>query len=118
MNPQKSQASAQADQVTGANCQGQNEASCKRQWLADLVAVAIFLLLSTFYFLTPMSQGLVLGGHDSVAAQGLGQEQRQFRESHDGEVTRWSNAIFSGMPTFQMAPSYSSSDTVTTLSEI
>ena len=118
MNPQKSQASAQADQVTGANCQGQNEASCKRQWLADLVAVAIFLLLSTFYFLTPMSQGLVLGGHDSVAAQGLGQEQRQFRESHDGEVTRWSNAIFSGMPTFQMAPSYSSSNTVTTLSEI
>ena len=70
----------------------------------DVLVVLIFLLVSTFYFLTPMSEGLVLGGHDSVASVGLGQEQKAYRATHDGETTRWSNAIFSGMPTYQIAP--------------
>lgn len=42
----------------------------------DILAVLVFLILSTAYFFTPMSEGLVLGGHDSVAAVGLGQEQK------------------------------------------
>lgn len=84
---------------------------------ADALVVLIFLLLSTFYFLTPWSEGLVLGGHDSVAAVGLGQEQTEYRATHDGETTRWSNAIFSGMPTFQTAPSYSATDAVSGLAE-
>lgn len=79
---------------------------------ADILAIVIFLLLSTFYFLKPMSESLVLGGHDSVASVGLGQEQREFRETHDGETTRWSNAVFSGMPTYQTAPSYDATDTL------
>lgn len=78
----------------------------------DVLVVLIFLLVSTFYFLTPMSEGLVLGGHDSVASVGLGQEQKVYRATHDGETTRWSNAIFSGMPTYQIAPSYSATQTV------
>lgn len=86
----------------------------KKGW-PDVLVILIFLLISTVYFLTPLSEGLVLGGHDSVAAVGLGQEQREFRATHDGETSRWSNAIFSGMPTYQMAPSYSVTDTVNTL---
>lgn len=78
----------------------------------DLLVVFAFLLISTLYFLTPLSEGQVLGGHDSVAAVGLGQEQKEYRATHDGETTRWSNAIFSGMPTYQMAPSYSATTTV------
>lgn len=85
---------------------------------SDLLVVLIFLCISTFYFLTPMSEGLVLGGHDSVAAVGLGQEQAQYMATHDGEVTRWSNAVFSGMPTYQMAPSYSATKTVSGLADI
>ena len=73
----------------------------------DLVAVLIFLAISIAYFFTPMSEGLILGGHDSVAAEGLKQEQVQYKQHHGGEVSRWSNAIFSGMPTYQTAPSYS-----------
>lgn len=84
----------------------------------DVLVVLIFLIVSTAYFLTPMSEGLVLGGHDSVAAVGLGQEQKEFRASHNGETTRWSNAIFSGMPTYQTAPSYGATDTVQTLTTI
>lgn len=86
--------------------------------LPDVVVILAFLLVSMAYFLTPMSEGLVLGGHDSVASVGLGQEQKQYREQHNGDVTRWSNAIFSGMPTYQTAPSYSATDTVSFLSEI
>ncbi len=86
--------------------------------LPDVVVILAFLLVSTVYFLTPMSEGLVLGGHDSVAAVGLGHEQQLYREQHNGDVTRWSNAIFSGMPTYQTAPSYSATDTVSILSEI
>ena len=29
-----------------------------------------------------------------------------------GERTRWTNSIFGGMPTYQMAPSYDSTDTL------
>lgn len=84
----------------------------------DALMVAVFLLISTVYFLKPLSEGQVLGGHDSVAAVGLGQEQREYRATHNGETTRWSNAIFSGMPTFQTAPSYSATDTVQALATV
>ena len=33
-----------------------------------------------------------------------------YRKSHDGERTRWTNTLFSGMPTYQMAPSYPSTE--------
>lgn len=84
----------------------------------DIVAVALFLLVSTVYFLTPLSEGLVLGGHDSVASVGLGQEQREYRAAHGGETSRWTNAVFSGMPTYQIAPSYGSADAVSFLSSV
>lgn len=84
----------------------------------DVTCIVVFLLLSTVYFLTPLSEGLVLGGHDSVAAVGLGHEQQEYRAAHDGETTRWSNAIFSGMPTYQMAPSYGATDRLGDLSSV
>lgn len=85
---------------------------------SDIAIVIIFLAISVFYFHKPLSQGLVLGGHDSEAAYGLGQEQLQYRASHDGETTRWTNAIFSGMPTYQIAPSYDVTDTVNSMSKV
>ena len=84
----------------------------------DALIVLLFLLVSIIYFHTPLSQGLVLGGHDSVAAVGLAREQTDFGQSHDGEVSRWSNALFSGMPTYQTAPSYGATDAVSNLSHI
>lgn len=84
----------------------------------DALVVLAFLLVSMFYFLKPFSEDLVLGGHDSIASVGLGQEQHEFMANHDGEVTRWSNAVFSGMPTYQTAPSYSATSTLSQLSRI
>ena len=84
----------------------------------DIIFIVAFLVLSTLYFLTPMSEGLVLGGHDSVAGIGLGHEQQEYRASHNGETTRWTNAIFSGMPTYQTAPSYGATDAVSTVETV
>ena len=57
----------------------------------------------------PILQNKILYQHDSEAAVGLEQEIKQYRDK-TGETSRWTNAIFSGMPTYQIAPSYSSTD--------
>lgn len=74
----------------------------------DAIAVIAFLVLSFCYFITPVSEGLVLGGHDHAAGVGLNNEINAYREA-TGETSRWSNALFSGMPTYQLSPSYGSS---------
>ncbi len=95
-----------------------NISSMIKKATPDIIFVVAFLLLSTLYFLTPMSEGLVLGGHDSVAGVGLGHEQQEYSASHNGETTRWSNAIFSGMPTYQTSPSYGATQAVSTVEKI
>ena len=69
----------------------------------DAAAVIGFMLLSLVYFFTPVSEGLVLSGHDNTGGIGAGQEIAQYGE-RTGETTRWTNALFSGMPTYQIAP--------------
>ncbi|MDO4212251.1 MAG: YfhO family protein [Bacteroidales bacterium] len=76
----------------------------KKAWPDALVVIG-FLLIAFVYFFNPLSEGLVLGGHDTVAGMGQGHEQQLFTEA-TGETTRWTNSIFSGMPTYQIAPSY------------
>lgn len=78
-----------------------------KPFLGDVIAVVAFLLLTFVMFHEPISQGMVLGGHDSTASIGSGQEQTRYAETHNGETTRWTNSMFSGMPTYQISPSYS-----------
>lgn len=78
-----------------------------RTILMDIAMVVLFLLVGFAYFQEPVSQGMVLGGHNTDASIGQGRELTEYYESHDGETTRWTNSQFSGMPTYQMAPSYS-----------
>ena len=73
----------------------------------DGLVVIVFLLLSFVYFSQPISEGLVLGGHDTVASIGQGRELMDHLEQ-TGERTRWTNTLFSGMPTYQIAPTYGS----------
>lgn len=77
--------------------------------LPDVLVIALFAILSYAYFFAPVSQGKILFRHDSEAAVGLGQEQKLHKEQ-TGETTRWTNAVFGGMPTYQLAPSYQSTD--------
>ncbi len=78
--------------------------------LPDLLAILFFVALSFAYFAKPVSEGLVLTGHDHSGGAGASSEMEAYRKSHDGERTRWTNTLFSGMPTYQMAPSYPSTE--------
>lgn len=75
--------------------------------LPDIVAVVLFAVISFAYFCPAVTEGRILAQHDAVAGIGAGQEINEYREQ-TGETTRWTNALFGGMPTYQMAPSYSS----------
>ena len=78
-----------------------------KKFIPDLVAVVLFAVISFAYFFPAVTEGRVLAQDDAVAGIGAGQEQKEYMEK-TGERTRWTNAIFGGMPTYQMAPSYDS----------
>ncbi len=80
--------------------------------LLDVAMIALFAVISVAYFWNPIMEGQVLTGTDNTAGLGLSAEQNHYRDTHDGERTRWVNNLFSGMPTYQIAPSYNSTDTL------
>ena len=81
--------------------------------LPDIVAVLLFAVIAFVYFAPADIDGRILFQHDTAAGRGAGQEQIDYRQ-RTGERTRWSNATFSGMPTYQTAPSYDSTDVLQT----
>ena len=85
-----------------------------KQWLPDVLAVAFFAILAFAYFYPADVQNRVLNQGDISAGVGMGEEASQYSQ-RTGERTRWTNSLFSGMPTYQIAPSY---DSATTLSAI
>lgn len=87
-----------------------------KRCLPDLLAVLLFAVLSFAYFFPADMEGRILFRHDSSAGRGLGHEQQEYRE-RTGERTRWTNAVFCGMPTYQLAPSYDSLDGVSALAD-
>lgn len=79
--------------------------------LPDIVVVILFAVISFAYFFPAAIEGRILSQHDSVAGIGAGEEAKEYLE-RTGERTRWTNSIFGGMPTYQMSPSYDSTDTL------
>ena len=76
-------------------------------WLPDVLAVVLFAVISLVYFFPSDIEGRILYRHDTSAGRGAGQEMEAYK-ARTGEQTRWTNALFGGMPTYQMAPSYGS----------
>lgn len=89
-----------------------------REAFGDLLALLFFLVLSFAYFVKPVTDGLVLTGHDHSGGAGAASEMQAYRKAHNGERTRWTNTLFSGMPTYQMAPSYPSSERLTQVEQV
>ena len=75
----------------------------------DVAAVVLFALISFAYFIPASLDGRILFQHDASAGRGMGHEQQTYFE-RTGERTRWTNSVFGGMPTYQTAPSYKSTD--------
>ncbi len=94
-----------------------NVQSSIKKCLPDVLAVLLFAVLAFAYFFPADIEGRILYRHDASAGRGAGQEGIEYLE-RTGERTRWTNALFSGMPTYQMAPSYGSTNLLSKAADV
>lgn len=73
--------------------------------LPYLACLLVFVAISIAYFSPELLEGKVLFQGDTQQGIAIGQEAKLFKEA-TGEQTRWTNSLFSGMPTYQTSPSY------------
>ena len=85
-----------------------------KQGLLDVAAIVFFAVLAFAYFYPADVENRVLNQGDISAGIGAGEEGTKYAEK-TGERTRWTNALFSGMPTYQIAPAYDSTSTLSTI---
>ena len=78
-----------------------------RSLLHVVAAIVAFVAISWAFFPNVLN-GDVLQQHDVLQGLANGQEGVQY-EQQTGEITRWTDALFGGMPTFQIRPTYSNS---------
>lgn len=74
-----------------------------------LLGIAVIAAVAFAFFFPDASEGNLLRQHDMQQGIAIGQEVKAFTAA-TGETSRWTNSLFSGMPNFQIAPSYPSSD--------
>lgn len=82
-----------------------------RSFIGTIVSLLAIAAISLAFFYPDALEGNVLRQHDMQQGAAIGHEAEAFREA-TGETTRWTNSLFSGMPTFQIAPSYPSSSLI------
>ena len=83
-----------------------------KQYLPEVLVIVLFALIAFAYFFPADIEGKILYRHDSSAGVGLGQEAQKYKDA-TGKTTRWTNSAFGGMPTYQTAPSYGSTESIT-----
>ena len=79
----------------------------KSQAIFIIIAIAIMAVLSLAFFYPDAIEGNVLRQHDIMQGMANGREANEFK-AETGETTWWTNSLFSGMPMFQISPSYGS----------
>lgn len=79
----------------------------KKQLLPHLLAIGILLTVGSIYF-SPVLSGEVIETHDILQHNGMAKEVKEFKEE-TGETSLWTNSMFGGMPTYQIAPNYPNS---------
>lgn len=70
--------------------------------LPHLVAVVLFVVLPSVYF-APLYDGYALKQSDIRQFQGMSKEIFDYKLSHDNKQPYWTNAMFSGMPAYQIS---------------
>jgi len=70
-----------------------------------VIAVVVFAAVSWIYFYPNDVNGDVLQQNDTMQGIANGQEIKVMQEQ-TGEKSWWTDALFGGMPTFQISPSY------------
>lgn len=77
----------------------------KRTYIQTILAALLLAVVSLLFFFPDALEGRVLQQHDIMQGLANGHEIEQY-QAETGESSRWTNALFGGMPTFQIAPSY------------
>ena len=75
-----------------------------KQALPHLVAVIVFLTLTTVYFY-PVLEGKVLHTNDGTVSKNSSKEINDFRDKY-GKEPLWTNSMFSGMPAYLISIKY------------
>ncbi|MDR1985239.1 MAG: YfhO family protein [Prevotellaceae bacterium] len=76
-----------------------------KQILPYITAVAIFFVISVGYFTPAIFEGKALYQTDIRKGAGMARDIGEHAKEN-GERSLWSSRMFSGMPTYQIAPSY------------
>jgi hypothetical protein len=71
-----------------------------KRFLPHLGAIAIFALVSAFYF-SPQLSGKVMQQSDIISVRSMSKEMDDYR-AKTGKQALWTNAMFGGMPTYQI----------------
>ncbi|TXB69553.1 glycosyltransferase family protein [Phaeodactylibacter luteus] len=71
-----------------------------KQVIPHLAAIGIFLAASAAFFY-PQLEGKVVPQGDIIQYRGMSQEIREYKAA-TGETALWTNAMFGGMPTYQI----------------
>lgn len=77
----------------------------KKTTLFSCIAALFLAVVAVLFFAPDDLQGNVLQQHDIMQGLANGHETQQY-EASSGHASRWTNSLFSGMPTFQISPSY------------
>ncbi len=77
----------------------------KKQYLYSILVALLLAVVAIIFFAPDDLQGHVLQQHDILQGLANGQEVQQY-EASTGHASRWTNALFGGMPTFQISPTY------------
>ena len=83
----------------------------KKTYIYSVLAALLLAVVAFLFFFPDDIEGNVLQQHDTMQGIANGQEGKAFYEE-TGESTRWTNSLFSGMPNFQIAPSYPANTTL------
>jgi len=83
-----------------------NTTKSTKFWIAIITAVLSFLVITIAYF-NPLLEGKRLDQHDIAMWKGMSKEIVDFRKE-TGEEPLWTNAMFGGMPAWQISVIYGS----------
>ena len=85
--------------------------------LMVLLSVVVLAVISLVYFYPDALQGNVLRQNDTLQGIAIGHECQQYK-AETGDVSRWTNSLFSGMPTFQISPTYESTGLISWINTV
>lgn len=89
----------------------------KEQVWGFFVSMVVMAVVSVAFFAPNNFDGDTLQQHDMQQGMANGEEGRAYAEA-TGEKALWTNALFSGMPTFQISPEYPSNSLFTWLNDV